>query len=99
MSEALDLLRHARDLDRQRVVAGRQRLQQLLDRGAIFPDQRALGAALRGATEDIERRAAQALEPGEQLEQPHRPRAEFLLEQLALVVAPGDRGRREMEVN
>jgi hypothetical protein len=42
--------------------ARRQAAQQFVDAGAVLADQRALGAALLGAAEHIERAAAQALQ-------------------------------------
>ena len=59
---AADLLGDARDLGGLREALGAQRLQQLVDARPVLVDQRALGPALLGAAEDVERGAAQPLE-------------------------------------
>ena len=78
---AADLLRDAGDLDGQRRgwPASGARSSSSID-GAVLADQRALGAALLGAAEDVERRAAQALEPAPaRLNAGQHPRPELLL--------------------
>src|SRR5574337_1401722 len=96
MPVAADLLRDARDRQRLRVVVGAKRGEQLLDAGAVLVNERALGAALFALAEDVERGAAQALEPRQQFEQRQRRRAEAALLQLALFVALGQQRRRQV---
>jgi hypothetical protein len=47
-------------------LSARRRADHLFDARAVLADQRALGLAFFGAAEDVERRAAQALELGEE---------------------------------
>src|SRR6185503_15063121 len=66
VAEAADLLRDRGDLHRERMVRGREPREQPLDGGLVRADQGALGAALGGVAEDIERGAAHALHRLEQ---------------------------------
>ena len=96
---AADHLRDARDLDRQRRGwPGRGRAAPPRSTARYSTIRLALGAALLGAAERIERRAAQALQPREDAERRQHPRPEALLLQLALGVlasrSPAARGGR-----
>src|SRR5690606_34016566 len=53
---AADLLAQVGDLDGEGVVGARQAGDQLLHRGPVLLDEGALGAALPGAAEDVQRR-------------------------------------------
>src|SRR3712207_9370243 len=59
---AADLLRNAGEPDGRGMVARIELRHDLLDPSLELADELALGAALVGVTEDIERRAAQRLE-------------------------------------
>ena len=71
------------DLQRSRVVLRRQAGEQLIDGLLVLGDELALQAPLAGVAEQIERRAAQALQGGEDLEQRPHPGAEAHLARLA----------------
>ena len=63
-------LRNARDLDRDGVVVGVQAGQQLVDAGAVLPDQRALGLALVGLAKGSSARRAGPFSPASSPETP-----------------------------
>src|ERR1700694_2962275 len=83
MAEAADLLRQRSDLHGSRVVLRRQPLQELLHRVLVLADQRALGAALFGVAENVERSAAETFEIFQQLEDLQHPGPEADFPQLA----------------
>src|SRR2546423_6467874 len=83
MAEAADVFRNARDLYRQLVIGGRELGEQALDVHLVFHDQRAFRAPLRGVTERIERRTAQAAQALQETEYRQHPGAEAHLARLA----------------
>ena len=62
-----------------------------------MPDQCPFGPALGSVAKRIKQRATQALQPGQQLEQTHGPRAELALFRAAIRAATGQERRREVE--
>ena len=73
---ALDLLREcARSPRASAWLPAFRPASTSLDAGAVLADQRALGAALLGAAEHVQRRAAQALEPRQHAEAGQHGRA------------------------
>src|SRR5690348_6364172 len=98
MTVAANVLGHAGDIDRERKVAAFELAEQLVDRGEVFADQRALYPALGSFAEDIERAAAQAAQFRQQLEGAEYPRPVFALAQLAFAVAAREQRRRKMEM-
>src|SRR5580704_3731470 len=82
VAEAAHRLRQRRDLQRDRMVALVEACQQRLDGRFVVADQTAFPAAFRGVAEEIEPRAAQTLQRGEQAEHRHHPGAVFALLEL-----------------
>src|SRR3546814_7112139 len=98
MAEAADLLGDRGQLDRQGMVVGRQLRQHLLDQRLVAGDELALCPPLGAVAEDVERRAAQPLQPRQHAEGRQQPGAELALFQMAgLRVARGDQRRGEVE--
>src|SRR6185369_2353326 len=79
VAETLDLLGNARNLDCLRVIGRAERGDDLLEAAAVLRRKGSLGAALRRGAKDIERRAAQALEPCQDAERRQHGRTVFLL--------------------
>src|SRR5689334_5141043 len=95
---AADLLRDARNLDRDRVVVRAERSEQLLDQRFVVGDELALHPALRGAAEDVQRRSAQPSHLREHAERAHHPGTVAALSWLARVgVGLVHQRRGEME--
>ena len=98
MPVALDKLGNAGNLHRCRKTIRIQRGQNLVQACAVFDNQGALRTALCGPPKHIQRRAAQTLEPREDFEGRQHGRAELLLLQLALFIAPGQQRWRQVVV-
>ena len=96
MAVATDVFWNARNLHRQGQLVGGQAGQQLVDAGAVFDDQGALGAALFGLAKDVEGRATQAFHLGQQAKGVAHPGAVGLFHQFALLVLGGRQGRRQV---
>src|SRR5665213_2823440 len=98
MTEASYLELQGGELDRGGMVRGRKTGDDLAKARLVIDDRPALGAALLGAAENIERRAAQPLEPRQHAERGQYPRPVLALPQMpAGRVALGDERRREVE--
>src|SRR5579864_6585420 len=77
------------------LIEGRE---DVLNRGMVVADQPSLHASLCAVTEDVQPRAAQPLQRGEQAEGGHHPGAIFaLLELTGGSVALGEQGWRKVE--
>src|SRR3954454_6866400 len=76
MAIAADRFRKARDLDGQRQIVGAKIDDDPADSRLVVADELALAAALLGAPEQVERRAAQAPQSGKHPEHAHHPGAE-----------------------
>src|SRR5258708_24161010 len=83
VAEAADLLGQGGDLDGEGVVAGVERGDDRRHRRLVVADETPFGLALLAVAEDVEGRAAQALQLGQQLEGLERPGAVGALLQLA----------------
>src|SRR5256885_9109413 len=83
VAEAADVLGYARDLRGEISVLAVQVLEQLGDGRLVLGDQAPFGLALRAHAEDIEGRAAQALQFRENAERRHHPGPELRLPRLA----------------
>src|SRR6266566_1988122 len=83
MTEAADVFGYARDLHGELSVLAVQVLEQLGDGRLVLADQPSFGLALPAHPEDIERRAAQALQFRQNAERGHHPGSELRLPRLA----------------
>src|SRR5580704_4133663 len=98
MTEAANLLRQRSDLDGERVVCGIELRGELAQRRLVVRNQAPFHATLLRAPEEVERRAAQAAQPRQQLEGGKYPRTEgALLELTGRLVPCGEERRRQME--
>src|SRR6187455_2958850 len=70
-TETANLLRDRGEADSKRMIVTRQPGEDFLERCHVIRDQLALGAALLRIAEDVQRRTAQELEAGEDLEGAH----------------------------
>src|SRR3989454_10970563 len=82
VAEAADVLGYACDLRRELLVLAVQLLEQLGDGRLVLADQPPFGLALLAHPEEVERRAAQALQFRENAERRHHPGAELRLPRL-----------------
>ncbi|MDB5608099.1 MAG: hypothetical protein JWP25_4999 [Bradyrhizobium sp.] len=99
VAEAADRLGHAREPRQQRDLRRVHARDPLIDHRKIVLDQLALGLALFGPAERIERAAAQELELCENAERMDHPTAELLLlEMPGRLVALREDRRRQMEL-
>src|SRR3954467_15553922 len=95
VAEAADLLRQVREADRYGVVLRRERRDDLAEERLVVADEPALDLALMGVAEDVERRAAQALQFRQHREGLQHPGPEaHLARQARGLVAAGGEGRR-----
>ena len=92
----LSLIHISGDFNGQPVPVGAQRPQQFAHAVFVLADQRAFLAAFVAAAEDVQRTAAQALHPRQQLHRAVHPGAVDLLDELALVIGAGQQRRRQM---
>src|SRR4249919_2183650 len=95
---AADVFRNRGDLGGEVDVAAVERTEQAVDRGEVIDDQLALHPALLGPAEDVERTATQEAQLRQPLERGEHPRAEFLLDQVALCVLLRQQRRGEVEL-
>src|SRR6185312_5958028 len=99
VSKAADFFRYGRQSDRDRMVLRRERPDDFVEHRLVIGNQLALGAALQGAAERIEWRAAQTLELREQAEHRQYPRPEVhLARQPGRLVAARKQRRRQMKL-
>src|SRR6185369_12116022 len=99
MTEAADLFGDYSKADRHRVIVRRQIGEDLLEHGLVVPHELALGLAFGGVAEQVERRAAQELEPRQYSKHAENPGTEGDLARLAgALVATRQQRRGEMHV-
>src|SRR5687768_15787636 len=99
MTEAADLLGDAREPDGRGMVAGIELRHDLRDPPLELTDELALGAALVGVAEDIERGAAKSLELRQNAHGFEHPRPEaHLAWEAGDRILLGQHGRRHVEL-